>query len=71
MEVRGPRFDLRQASDALTTARTQVHSFATKPFQETVQEGLQVASQVTQQANAALAEHTRRRIWLAVSLVPS
>ena len=47
-----------------------MHSFATKPFQETVQEGLQVASQVTQRANAALAEHTRRRIWLAVSLVP-
>jgi hypothetical protein len=32
MEVRSPRFDLRQAFDALTNARTQVHSFKPDPW---------------------------------------
>jgi predicted CXXCH cytochrome family protein len=70
MEVRGPRFDLRQARDALTNARSQVHSFALDPVEKTAAEGLQVVAEVTERANAALAEHTYRRIWLAGSVLP-
>ncbi len=70
MMVQGPRFDLRQAFDALTDARTQVHSFQLEPLQTTLGEGLQVTSKVQEMADAALHEHTYRRIWLAASLIP-
>jgi predicted CXXCH cytochrome family protein len=70
MEVRGPRFDLRQAFDALTNARTLVHSFKPGPLEEALGEGLKVTDQVQAMANAALREHTNRRVWLAASLVP-
>jgi predicted CXXCH cytochrome family protein len=70
MEVRGPRFDLRQAFDSLTNARTLVHSFKPAPLEATLGEGLQITQQVKELAGAALAEHTNRRKWLAVSLVP-
>jgi predicted CXXCH cytochrome family protein len=70
MEVRGPRFDLRQAFDALTNARTLVHSFKPGPVEEALSEGLTVTSDVRERADAALAEHTNRRVWLATSLAP-
>jgi predicted CXXCH cytochrome family protein len=70
MEVRGPRFDLRQAFDALTNARTLVHSFKPAPLEATLGEGLKVTAQVKEMAGAALAEHNHRRIWLAASLLP-
>jgi hypothetical protein len=70
MEVRGPRFDLRQATDALINARALIHSFALDPVKEAVGEGLEITVKVKQLAEAALAEHTRRRVWLAASLVP-
>ncbi len=70
MEVRGPRFDLRQAFDALTNARSLIHTFAQDPVDEALAEGLGVTSEVKQRAEAALAEHTTRRIWLAATLVP-
>jgi predicted CXXCH cytochrome family protein len=70
MEVRGPRFDLRQAFDALTNARTLVHSFKPGPVDEALGEGLKVTAQVEERAGAALQEHTNRRVWLAASLVP-
>jgi predicted CXXCH cytochrome family protein len=70
MEVRGPRFDLRQAFDALTNARTQVHSFKPAPLEEALDEGLKVTSNVKTRAEGALREHTSRRVWLAASLVP-
>jgi predicted CXXCH cytochrome family protein len=70
MEVRGPRFDLRQAFDALTNARTLVHSFKPGPLEEALGDGLKVTAQVSERARAALAEHTYRRVWLAASLVP-
>lgn len=70
MEVRGPRFDLRQADDALTNARSLVHSFAREPFEEAVGEGTRVVSEVKERAEAALEEHTQRRVWLAGSLIP-
>jgi predicted CXXCH cytochrome family protein len=70
MEVRSPRFDLRQAFDALTNARTQVHSFKPGPMEAAIDEGLKVTSDVKRGAERALREHTYRRLWLAASLVP-
>jgi predicted CXXCH cytochrome family protein len=70
MEVRGPRFELRQAFDALTNARTQVHSFSPGPVETAISEGLKVTTDVTRSAEAALREHTYRRLWLAFSLIP-
>jgi hypothetical protein len=70
MQVRGSRFDLRQAFDALTNARTLVHSFSPGPIQEALDAGLSVTSSVQDAAEAALSEYANRRIWLACSLVP-
>lgn len=70
MEVRGPRYDLRQADDALTNARTLVHSFSTTRVDEALDQGVKVTTEVKQRAEAALAEHAYRRVWLAASLVP-
>jgi hypothetical protein len=70
MEVRGPRFDLRQAVDALTNARSMIHAFAGDPVQKALDEGLTVASDVKNRAEGALKEHEYRRVWLAGSLIP-
>jgi predicted CXXCH cytochrome family protein len=53
MEVRGPRFELRQAFDALTNARTQVHSFKPEPVETAIAEGLKVTTDVTRLAEGA------------------
>jgi predicted CXXCH cytochrome family protein len=70
MEVRGPRFDLRKAEMALTNARTQIHSFALEPTNQTLEEGLQITADVQASAEDALDEYTYRRIWLAVTTLP-
>ena len=70
MEVRGPRFDLRKANDALTNARVLIHGFAVKPVQDSLDEGLKTTSEVRQSAEAAMREYDARRAWLAGSLVP-
>jgi predicted CXXCH cytochrome family protein len=70
MQVGGSRFDLRQANDALTNARSLIHSFALAPVKEALDEGNQVAAGVQAGADAALKEHTFRRIWLAAFLIP-
>lgn len=70
MQVSGPRFDLRRAFDALTNARTLVHSFSPGPIDSALDEGLQITSSVRDSAERALHEYTYRRIWLACSLVP-
>jgi predicted CXXCH cytochrome family protein len=70
MEVRGPRFDLRQAFDALTNARTQVHSFRPGPAEAALDQGLEVTASVRLRADEALREHTYRRVWLATALLP-
>lgn len=70
MQVRGPLFDLRQAIDALTNARTLVHSFSPGPIGKALDEGLRVTASVQAAAEGALREYTYRRIWLACSLVP-
>ena len=70
MEVRGPRFDLRQAFDSLTNARTLIHAFSPEPVNEALNAGLDVTASVRSTAEAALREHSYRRFWLAASLVP-
>ena len=70
MEVRKPRFDLRQARDALTNSRAQIHTFALQPFEAAVAEGLKVTEKVQAGAVGALEEYTHRRQWLAGSLAP-
>lgn len=70
MEVNGPQFDLRKAFDALTDARTQIHTFARAPVEKALDDGFAIASEVDEEAQAALEEHTFRRMWLAATLVP-
>jgi hypothetical protein len=70
MEGSGPRFDLRQAFDALTNARTLVHSFSRDRVQEALKKGDQITSTVKRRAEEKLAEYTSRRVWLAAFLFP-
>jgi predicted CXXCH cytochrome family protein len=70
MEVSEPRFALRNAVDALTNARTLIHSFQVKPVETAVDAGDKVVAEVQEKADHALQEYTNRRIWLAASLVP-
>jgi predicted CXXCH cytochrome family protein len=70
MEVRGPRFDLRKATDALTNARVLVHSFSIEPVKKQLDVGFQVAAEVQELADQALQEYHQRRVWLAASLLP-
>ena len=70
MEVREPRFRLRDANDALKNARTVIHSFSTDAVDETLAAGTAICDEVEQAAQDAIDEYTNRRIWLALSLVP-
>jgi predicted CXXCH cytochrome family protein len=70
MEVSGPRFDLRKATESLVNARTMIHTFSPGPVEESLSEGVKVATDVRDRADAALYEHTARRRWLGFSLVP-
>lgn len=70
MEVRQPRFRLREAYDALQNARTILHSFASEPLQETLDIGMKISQEAEQAADDAVREYNDRRIWLSLSLVP-
>jgi hypothetical protein len=70
MEVSKPRFELRKATDALTSARVQIHSFDPKPAEKALADGQGVLSEVQAAADKALYEHHARRVWLGLSLVP-
>ena len=70
MEVSKPRFELREARNALTNARSLIHGFAPDPVKKALDEGLEVSGQVELKAQEALDTYTFRRVWLAVSLVP-
>ena len=70
MEISKPRFDLRKATDALTNARVQIHSFNPVPVEKILAEGHEVASQVQSEADTAVHEYHARRVWLFASLVP-
>jgi hypothetical protein len=70
MEVSQPKFDLRSAVNALTNARTLLHSFRVEPVEAALGEGQKVTAEVQKKADAALEEYTYRRKWLAATLVP-
>lgn len=70
MEVSQPRYELRNAVNALTNARSLIHAFELKPVETAVAGGEKVTVEVQDKADRALAEHTARRIWLAASMVP-
>jgi predicted CXXCH cytochrome family protein len=70
MEVSSPRFELRKATDALTNARSLIHTFKVSTVETALGEGSKVVVEVQQRADAALQEHDNRRIWLAATLAP-
>ena len=70
MEVSKPKFDLRKAADALTNARTMIHSFNVETVDKALSDGDKVVGEVQAKADGALIEYRDRRIWLAGSLVP-
>ncbi len=82
MEVSEAKFNLQKASDALTNARTQIHSFKVDVVEKALTDGEKVLFEpgdpdkgipdkgVQVAADKALAAYTNRRIWLAISLVP-
>jgi predicted CXXCH cytochrome family protein len=70
MEVSEPKFNLQKASDALTNARTQIHSFKVDVVKKALGDGESVVEEVQGKADHALDEYQYRRYWLAVSLVP-
>ena len=70
MEVSEPKFNLQKASDALTNARTQIHSFKVDEVEKALDDGEKVVAEVQGKADHALQEYQYRRYWLAISLVP-
>ena len=70
MEVSQPKYDLRGAVNALTNARTLLHSFQVKPVTAALAEGQGIVTEIQGKADRALEEHTQRRVWLAGTLVP-
>ena len=69
MEVSRPKFEIKEATDALTHARVLIHSSATAEVDKVVAPGLAASVKGYQAGLAALAERTFRRKGLAVSLV--
>ena len=55
MEVSEPKFELRNAVNALTNARTLLHSFQVKPVEAALADGEKVAAEVQGKADHALA----------------
>ena len=70
MEVSEPKFNLRRAGDALTNARTQIHTFKVAIVQKALAEGEKVVADAQGKADRAQEEYRDRRAWLAVWLVP-
>jgi hypothetical protein len=68
MEVSRVRFDLVSASNALTTARSQVHLFRPSALHASVAEGLTVARKAAAGGKARLKERDFRQRGLFVSL---
>ena len=61
MEVSEPKFELRNAVNALTNARTLLHSFQVKPVEAALADGEKVAAEVQSKADHALEEYTYRQ----------
>jgi len=69
MEVSHPKFEMKEATDALTHARVLIHSSSTSEVDKVVAPGLAVSVKGYQSGVGALAERTFRRKGLVVSLV--
>ncbi len=69
MEVSRPKFELKDATDALTHARVLIHSSSADEVEKVIGPGLQVSARGYEAGVAALAERRFRREGLAVSLV--
>ncbi|HSE25784.1 MAG TPA: cytochrome c3 family protein [Pyrinomonadaceae bacterium] len=69
MEVSKPKFELKNATDALTHARVMIHSSSPAEVEKIIGPGLEVSSKGYQAGLDALAERRFRRGGLAVSLV--
>lgn len=69
MEVSQAIFELADANNALTKARTAIHSFHVDPVEEEVAAGLEVTDRASERGEEALDEHRFRRVGLAASSV--
>jgi predicted CXXCH cytochrome family protein len=69
MEVSRPKFDMKEATDALTHARVLIHSSSTAEVDKIVAPGLAASAKGYQAGLGALSERSFRRKGLAVSLV--
>ena len=69
MEVSRPKFEMKEATDALTHARVLIHSSSTTEVDKVVAPGLAASVKGYQAGLGALAERKFRREGLAVSLV--
>jgi hypothetical protein len=67
MEVSQARFELEDVTNALTKARTAIHSFTLDPVQTEVAAGLTAVDGSRQQGEKALVDHRIRRLGLAGS----
>jgi predicted CXXCH cytochrome family protein len=69
MEVSDAELALIDANQALVEVRNLVHTFATAPVEEKVNEGLEITRSAEEAGIAALREIDYRRIGLAISLL--
>jgi uncharacterized tellurite resistance protein B-like protein len=67
MEVEEAVFELEEVSNALTKARTAIHTFALAPVQSEIESGLETTHETREMGFAALEEHSFRRVGLAIS----
>ncbi|MGH7668139.1 MAG: cytochrome c3 family protein [Gemmatimonadaceae bacterium] len=68
MDVSQAQFDLSDVTTALTKARTAIHSFRADSVAPQIKAGLTTANNAAVQGQAALAEHSYRRLGLAISV---
>jgi predicted CXXCH cytochrome family protein len=68
MEVSRPKFDLREATDALTHSRVLIHTSSPNEVDKVALPGLEVTNKTYQAGIGALAELSFRRKGLVVSL---
>lgn len=69
MEVSQPVYDLIEARQDLTKARTQVHAFDAASLQDLTKAGLKITQHAADKGHQALAEYQFRRKGLAISLL--
>lgn len=69
MEVSKPKFELREATDAVTHSRVLIHSSSPAEVNKVADPGLDIAAKAYRAGEAALGELRYRRKGLIVSLV--